>query len=114
MNRYERLPVALPPGTMEFPASGWVVVPREVVRAVFPEWSFLLDRGWSVWVNERGELSWNHRGFPPGVCAFCGEKAKVIKEHVFLRSGIPGWDAEYGVGIEYQCRCGAEWYQEIE
>jgi hypothetical protein len=85
---------------IELPTSGWKEVPREVVRSAFPEWEFLLERGWAVLVNEQGLLSWQEPLLDHGVCAFCGERVEMAGLH--------------GKFARYECSCGAVWYQEIE
>jgi hypothetical protein len=112
-NRHDQLPIALPPGTMELPESGWVRVPRELVRDVFPDWEYLLDRGWIVLVNRRGELSWHHRPFAPGICAFCGKHSEAEWVARYLHSGVPGENAQYSAIAEFICECGARWLQEV-
>jgi hypothetical protein len=105
------LPKRLPQGAdVELPSSGWIRVPPEKLREIFPELSQLIDLGWDALVNEERELSWRVPRLPEDVCVFCGQHGELIGTEAYLVSGIPGWDAEY----ETWCRwrypiCGYEW-----
>jgi hypothetical protein len=108
---FDDFPKQLPRGAdVEPPSSGWIRVPPEKPREIFPWLSRLIDLGWDALVNEERELSWRIPLLPEDVCVFCGQPGELVGTEARLVSGIPGWDAEYETWCKWRCPiCGYEW-----
>jgi hypothetical protein len=102
----DRLPKRLPKNAdVELPESGWALVPAEKVREIFPEFFWLIDQGWKVFVVQSGYLVW---WYPLNRCPACGQEANLVTESIVP---ISEWNAM--VTDIFRCpACGHEWWYE--
>jgi DNA-directed RNA polymerase subunit RPC12/RpoP len=104
----DRLPRRLPKNAgVELPESGSALVPAEKLREIFPEFSWLIDQGWKVFVTQDGCLVW---WYPLYMCPACGQEADLVAESVVP---ISNWNAM--VTDIFRCpACGYEWWYEYQ
>jgi DNA-directed RNA polymerase subunit RPC12/RpoP len=100
------LPRRLPKNAdVELPASGSALVPAEKLREIFPEFSWLIDQGWKVFVTQDGCLAW---WYPLHMCPACGQEAELVAESIVP---VSNWNAM--VTDVLRCpACGHEWWYE--
>ncbi len=105
----KRFPKQLPQGAdVELPSSGLAQIPQEKLLALSPELSEFIDRGWTAFVDQSGELMWC---FPPahaGVCPACGQQGDLISEEAVPISNWSRNTTDF-----WRCPdCGHEWWTE--
>jgi hypothetical protein len=100
------LPKWLPKNAdVELPESGSALIPAEKLREIFPEFSWLIDQDWKVFVTRDGCLVW---WYPLYMCPACGQEGKLVTESIVP---ISNWNAMV-VDILRCPACGHEWWHE--
>jgi hypothetical protein len=85
----DRLPRRLPKNAdVELPESGSALVPAEKLREIFPEFSWLIDQGWKVFVTQDGCLVW---GGTRCTCVQPAGKRRswLLRASSLFRTGMP-------------------------